>query len=531
MNRLFLIIFTAGVLLNSAIYDISGQSIELPDFVITGIQSVDLPILKKTRPDFIPTLSKEFFTPVYLPEDFSILNFSNPIKKKLDIYHETDYYNGSLKLGGGFYSLPVGEFFFNKNFNYVLFKSEIWGSNEKAYIPNAGYNVSGASAGLDFYFSNRSPFLPGLRISLNSKYFRDEYKFFGSATPTFKRETHNGYASIALLNNFSKRFNYGVDLSGRLFKLTENKLEEKLYSGKTFYELKFSKFGFRVEGFLDRQELKNKLSAGNNYNYYGGKAEFKLKPVNNMNVKFGMNYAREDTNIFFSPFVSVNAKIDEDIYLFGEYSPRSEFKTIHDFIRENKYYNLGIRENVFVEYVSDVKIAVKYEYNKYFEINGGFNYARMNNFIYFDDISKKGAFDLRLADGVKKVSVFLNLLFHLGPAGSFYGDLILQDVRNEDQNVVPYIPAVDLNIVYSYYFDFGLGVKTKLNYNSDSYTTQDNSATLPQYVNAALKFEYELLKDFCLTLSLENIIDRKNFSLRNYQEKPFDIIGGIDYRW
>ena len=49
------------------------QSIELPDFVITGRQNIDIPIAVKKKPDLVSTISKDFLTPQYSPEEFPLL--------------------------------------------------------------------------------------------------------------------------------------------------------------------------------------------------------------------------------------------------------------------------------------------------------------------------------------------------------------------------------------------------------------------------------------------------------------------------
>jgi len=33
------------------------------------------------------------------------------------------------------------------------------------------------------------------------------------------------------------------------------------------------------------------------------------------------------------------------------------------------------------------------------------------------------------------------------------------------------------------------------------------------------------------TVELNNILNKKNYIFEDYQEKPFDIIAGIEYRW
>ena len=59
IRKLFLFIIIGSVII--AQDQNKGQDIELPDFVITGIQSVDIPTMAKRKIDLIPVLSNEFF--------------------------------------------------------------------------------------------------------------------------------------------------------------------------------------------------------------------------------------------------------------------------------------------------------------------------------------------------------------------------------------------------------------------------------------------------------------------------------------
>ena len=63
-NKILIILFTSTWIFffNTESY---SQSIELPDFVITGVQSVSIPTMKKNKSDYVPVISEEFLTPKY----------------------------------------------------------------------------------------------------------------------------------------------------------------------------------------------------------------------------------------------------------------------------------------------------------------------------------------------------------------------------------------------------------------------------------------------------------------------------------
>jgi len=55
-----------------------NQSIELPDFVITGVQNVKIPKKKKKKAELVNILSESFFKPSVSSEALSIAAFSQP---------------------------------------------------------------------------------------------------------------------------------------------------------------------------------------------------------------------------------------------------------------------------------------------------------------------------------------------------------------------------------------------------------------------------------------------------------------------
>ena len=397
----------------------SNQGVELPDFVITGIQNVNVPIMQKKIPELKSTLSEDFFEPSFSPEEFNLGDFSNPIRQKAELEINKQVYDGRLKLGAGRYSLPVGSLSYNKNFTNVLFMSKVWGSNIKEYIDKAGYNNSGILLNSYFFVSNKSKFLPGNVFSLSGKYFRDAYRFFGSSNPDFKRETHTGNADISLSNHSDDIFNYGLDFKGQIYLVNENDFQENLFHGRGFVKTDFSKFGLDASLYFKRQMLSNNISTNSSYNFITASANASFDLKETLFLKGGVVYSNQGGNTFFYPTGAVALRFNDFISLFGEFSPNVEFKTFYDFINENPYFKLGSRDNVFVKHNINLKAALKYQYYKYIEISGGFKFIRTNNFVYFEDDNQQGFFDLHTAGSVNQYVAFLELFFHPGPYGNF----------------------------------------------------------------------------------------------------------------
>ena len=313
------------VLLSTILYaqektENQGQSIELPDFVITGVQSVDIPVQKKPRPELIPTLSKEFFIPTYAPEEFELTDFSKPLRKDAEFYQNKKSNNGMFYVGAGINTVPAGEFYFNTGGENILFSTNFWGTNIKDYESYSDYNISGASLNTDIFVSTISSFLPGLKISVNAEYVRDAFKFYGSLDPAKERERQDGKVSLSFSNTLNKSVIYGFDFSGKLYKLTDIDLQENLAAVKGFVEFALEKIAVGGYAVFQTQSFKNYFPENSN-NFLSVDAFLKIKSTNTLNAKIGITYSKQDSSSFFAPTASVALKLGNNLALFGEFTP------------------------------------------------------------------------------------------------------------------------------------------------------------------------------------------------------------------
>lgn len=511
--------------------DSQSQSIELPDFVITGVQDVDIPVRQKEKPALVTTLSKEFFNPDYKPDEFKISEFSDPIriKNEEDVYGE--HYDGLLNIGAGVHTLPVGEFYFNRSFQHVLFRSKVWGANIGDYVPYADYNESGLSIGTDFYVNSTAKFQPGLRVSFDGGFVRNKYQFYGSSDPSRERETQKAIGSISFINTLGRYFKYGLNFEGNFVEFKNNGLKEDLLKGSGFFEFHFNRFGLGFNGEYVGQSLKNNLTQNDSYTYYQGNGYIDLKPNNTFNIKAGVHYSEQDTNSHFALLASMTFKIDKNVTMMAEYWPDTEFKTVHDMLAQNQFYMPGLIDNIFLENKDKFKVAFKYEYSKYFEVSFGFSSTTSNNYLYFDDPNNDGFFAANTAADVSKSKVFVNTFFHLGPYGRFYGSAAYQTVEFLNDNSVPYEPEIITELTYGYDFPSGFTFQITSVGMLNSYTDAANTNELEDYVNLSVMLGYRVNNNLELYLRLENVLDKENYMFHRYEEKPFDIIGGIKYNW
>ncbi len=526
-NLLIIILFPLIVVAQEASQD---QSIELPEFVITGEQNISIPIMKKDRPDLIPTLSEDFFRPLFTPEQLALAKRSDPIERELNLYRNSRAFNGLLILGVGYRTLPQGELYFNKNLDNFLFRSKLYGSNTTDYVTNSGYNISGIAASMDFYINNQSDFLPGLNIGVAGDFFRDSYKFYGSDNPEYERETQNTFGMISFQSDVSKNINYAIRGKTELLDLKDINFKENLYSGELDLDIKFGKFGIGTSGLYTYQEIEDSSVKSDNY-YYGGNLYAVIEPSDALKFKLGSHYSTVDTAEYIAPYATVSFQFDDNWTISGKYMPNTTFTAYNKFIEENKFLGVNSNDYIFQENNNSTSLILTYQYMKYYEINLGASYANVDNLPYFDDSETAGVFNLRKLKDIERFQAYINLLFHSGPYGYFYGEVKYDRIKLDDGNNVPYYPELSTGLIYGYNVSESFSVKTKLDIFMKNYSSVENRVKLPDYVDWSVYLYYNLFGNLKLTFAVENLLNNENYIYNSYLEKTIDFIGGIQYRW
>ncbi len=527
MKKLFFaFLFISSV----AIAQSEQKSIELPDFVITGKQSVEIPTVLKKKPELISTISEDFLLPQYSPDELPLLISSQPLPAKPSIV-ASDYYEGSVKIGVGNYTYPEGDFRLSKSFGNYIVSANAWGKNIKEYVSYSGYNTSGVSLDNTLFISTKSDFLPGTQIKLNGEYSRESYKFYASAVPNYERKLSSGSGIFSVTNNYNRWIDFGVDFGLNILSFNESDLEEKIVNGDVLFNFKTNGFIIGGKGSYERQILKNNFSGIGDYDFYSVDGFIKTNISNNMILKGGLHYAGNNSDNFISPFASMQYGITEGLTFTVEYNPRIENITYLEMLNKNMYAIPLLTDNVFKKVKADLNAGIKYEHYKFFSISFSGGYSKIDNYFYFTDGLSKGLYNIHITDNVDAFNAKLDLLFNPAELGYFFGNVKYSSVKNDGDMYIPYEPKFSSELIYGYDFNFGLGLKMKFVYLKDIYTNITNTDFLDDYQNLSFGASYKIWENLSLKADFQNILNKTNFVLRGYEEKPFDIIVGAEYRW
>jgi hypothetical protein len=527
--RIILIMLFITALIYSQEDTKKNPTVELPDFVITGTSKISIKKVDKIKPDFVSTISEDFLTPSYSPEEFKIGDFPNPIKSDLSFLNDVNYFKGNIAAGIGLYTIPTVDINYAQPFTNGIIEGRFNGSFTRAYVDNSDKYKTRAGFNL-FYWSNiDGDFLPGTQFNVNGNYGTTSLKFFASDNPTQRRSINYGKIEVAVKNDFNKNFLISLILNDRVANISQEKFNENNLMLKGESLIKFSSFNLGVDVDYYSHIIKN-LSGDKS-----GKDFLLLRPIAGFQFtdlikgSFGWNFSRGAGNTFNAPYASVAIKLDKNLTLFGEFAPTAEFESPGTYLIKNNYLRIDSIGSIYWEKKNAFSAKLKYEYGKYFQIDGGFKYFTTDDYPFFSSSSQAGKFILD-REKIDNISPFLDLLFYLGPNGEFYSSLQYNNAIDQNDNNVPYIPNFQLNASYSYKFSPKVKGSAFINYLSKRFADVDNTVSIGDYMDLGLSLVYTFNTDFDFTAQINNILNYKNYYWYGYKEIPLNVILGINYR-
>ena len=532
MKNIFIIILFSFFLSSAFAQNNKGQNpnVELPDFVITGSDVQTLQKGKKIEPDAIPILNEQFLKPDYSPEDLALRELSDPVRNQFSLTDSLNYFTGKLEAGAGIYILPEVNFSLSSPFDNGLFQITALGMNRRAYVDNSEQYLINSGVNVFYQLENESMLLNGTKFKFHGDYGRTSYKLYAADDPSIKRDLNKGSIALKIENLLEQKLNYTLNFTDDIHSLQDNIYSENFLNFGAMLRVNLSDLSFGFNSTYNVQYLTNDTVNKSTADY------FSIRPLAGYSFNdfikayFGLNYSNFNGQNKVYPYIHLATRIGSKLSLFAEYSPSTVFLGNGYFLDTNPYFHVQNFVNVFYEKKNAFNISAKFDYDKFYEISGGFKYFSSATLPYFESSDLQGRFDVVTAS-VKNYTEYINLLFHSGPYGYFYGSIELNQTKTNDGKILPYNPTWDSYLSYGYNFDVGLNSELTLNYQSKQYTDINNKNSINPFVNLKAKFIYKLEPDFNLTLELNNLLNRKNYLWLDYQEPPLDLIFGLIYRW
>lgn len=507
-----------------------NPNVELPEFVITGSDVVNLQNGKKIEPEVVEIINQQFLKPEFSTEDLNMPELSDPMRNQFSLMDSLNYFTGKLEAGAGLYNLPKVDFYLSNPFENGLLQITASGKNQRAFVDNSEQYYVNGGVNLFYQMESRSALFNGTKFQFHGDYGRKSYKLYAANDPMTKRDVNKGSLSLKIENLLEEKFNYIIGFSDDIHSLQDNIYSENFLRFDGNFRANITEFNFGLNSAYHVQLFRNDIVNKSTKDFFSFKPFIGYGFKSNLKASFGVNYFNFKDQDKIYPYLFLGAKINNRISIFGEYSPQIIFLGNGYFLDANPYFYIQNFVSTFFEKKNSLHMSAKYDYDKYYEINGGLKYFTSPALPYFESSALTGRFNV-MSISAKSYTGYLNLLFHLGPFGYFYGSVELNRTKADNGNIVPYFPGLNSQLIYGYNFDFGLNSELSINYLSKQFTDVQNLSSIDPFINLGVKLVYKISNDFNLTFELNNLLNRKYYRWADYEEKPIDLMFGIIYRW
>jgi hypothetical protein len=515
--------------------------IDLPEFLITGQETIDLPVSSKSIIEednvYVPG------SPMPGRKDAGI---DGEGKVQKDFGGPAGEMNGKVQGGIGNYTSPYMEGWFGKNYDGggVLFHANYASSNGQ--VTDANWQKTGIGIQGDYLSPQTFGMLAGSRLNGGLNFSGQTYRAYGSLVPSQLRTLNDVRLNMGLASRttVSDKLDDALDYSAAL-SWNGTSLNDSLNSSQ-------NDFGVSVSASTRKSDIQLRGSM----EYVLSDVSMQLPPNIETHLPewFDLRLSGEK---FFLPELQATLTVQQFIYrgnlsvpngrfypgaqlryfmndaatVYFSIAPTVERNTLASLVNSDKY--IQNREELRS---SEVPFAFtfgsEYTFSDKIYGNGSLSYSSVRNFPVFIELNSAKVWDVMYLPNVAvtRLAVEGSYTFTRENSATFAGSLNSTQAK-DSSNAVPNIPTFTLSGVYRRSFSNGIVVELFAEYFSKRWKDFAHSSANAGYVDVGGKGEYQLLENLRAVIQMDNILDRQYYVWDGYVERPLFISLGVTYTW
>jgi hypothetical protein len=518
---------------------------DLPEYVITGAASMDLPDAEKQE-GVEPPHEADLANPLDAARDRSTTKILSGERRGL-LSNVIPANNGRIEASSGTYFTSKFGLWYNRLApDYSILGGAQYGVS-KAYIPFT--NRSGGQVNVIGGMTLHGPSEWSERGSVRGElgYGSETYRFYGSPTPDLTRTLSRFHGAVNFESPRELVFNYGLgaglDVTG-IADSSSNVSETLFHFGG---ESNLLVGAFQLDGSVDLTLASVSypgtptlpfldVALTTPRNWY---SNFFVQGALHLYVTQGMlsqKFAR------FYPNVSIGYKVFENTVASASYLGRVQFNTLSDLLDTQPYLSATsiIRQS---DLPLNLVVAIETDWNKTWRSRLAARFQTVKDYPLFTEGTTVVGSSLPGHPGIWTTSYLSTTslacyeadLFAKFDANSYFTlSLEINSSKNSStQRAVPYLPDLRLSGGFSIEVLEGLQVLPTLAYVgkrvTDLYVDAGSQPKL--YGVIGLRAEYAAMKSLSIFADCQNLTDTRYEEWHGYRATPFILTAGIGYRW
>lgn len=514
--------------------------IDIPEFVITGSEKIELNIDSKTENDQDRIFEPSAPTPGERP-----MNVGEALTpKQVKSFTKTPgALNGKVFAGFGFYGTPKFDGWFGQYDPASSFVLNGYYSESQGHVTDAGYWNGGFGVRGTAILPESSSVLPFAQLSGGATYDRDSYRAYASLNPSQIRDLSRIEISGGIGSRYALPYRAlsGVDYSAKLgwtafsatdsFRSSENEFFVSGTASTRFFETAIrGHIEYRASGYSMQ------LPGIRSGQWFVLRAEGRQSIIPEIQVIVALQQYLYRGNLGpasgrFYPSADIRYSLMENAFVYAGFGPGVERNSLSSLIQQNRYVNFSMQ---LIPTDTRINLYAGTEFSPMEELTATFKmtYKHVNNYPTFYDKNSAKVWEVLYLSGIRSTKFDLSAQYRLNQKQSVTAYGSAQTVKQKDSSVVlPHIPKFVIGAAYHHFFDVGLQMEAFAEVNGGRFTDFSNGHTNAGYVSTGVKAEIEMFGQFRAHAELNNLIDQQYFVWNGYKERTVFLLLGISYHW
>ncbi|RPI06241.1 MAG: hypothetical protein EHM64_03600 [Ignavibacteriae bacterium] len=503
---------------------------DLPEYIITGTASVDLPNMEKGTPDDSPVIQKPL---LISPE--KIMRDRETMELEMNggagrFQAASRGYSGFAKAGIGTFFTPQAEVQFGQSFQDYFYSVGGKYFLTKGYAPNTDGSGGGVTLSGGTTLTPAAALVRNAVLQGDLGYRSDSYHFYGSASPNIQRSISDFHLQTALENRSLKLFPYsaGISLQSMGFSdSSESKTETRFDLN---YRTSFPDAGFPLHAAVHLMSATGGLgmmdfSAGiQNYSTGGVLFDGMLHFIWAKGMA-GQHLAR------LCPQLAVSTQLSSQHRIFISYEQSIIPTTLATSMLTNRF--LSAASSVKHQQVAGAgELGVESNWTDDVRSRVAINVKSINNLPLFSDSPRQGIWMLAYGGRATIVTFCAEMVAKLNSNDYFASNILLRSAKDSFLvGKIPYTPELEAWCSITHRFGPQITVSADLKFAGERTTDLAGRTTLPKYAVIGVKSDYTPFEFIKLSAGITNLTDSKFETWRGYREFPLTAHASVQLIW
>ncbi|KAB2922845.1 MAG: hypothetical protein F9K22_10665 [Bacteroidetes bacterium] len=514
--------------------------IDLPEFVITGSERIDLDVATKPADD-----EERLFTPERpTPGLRSFETEGAAARKQTKSFPAVPSpMNGKVFGGFGFYLTPQLDGWLTGSDERSSYLLNGHYSASEGHVRNGGWWRGGFGVKGRTVLPESSRVLPYAQLSGELRYGRESYRPYASAESTQVRDLSSYEVSVGAGSRYALPYRSlsGFDYSGRIgiagFSASDsstNSETDLFLTGTATTRFMAAAFRAQTEYRFTTYDMALPNMKSGQWFVLKGDGQTLLLPSLQLTFALQQFLYRGNTGAASGrlyPQAELRYFLTESATMSVGFVPAVERTTLSSLIRTNRYMRFAaplLPSDVPVHVTAGLEFSPMPELTA----SAKFSYRHIDNEPTFLDTGGAKVWEVRYLSGVRSSRVDLSVSYRFDERQNVTAYLWTSSARQKDSSLVlPYRSAFTAGSVFHRTFDIGVNLEAAAEYvaarPSDFSGVNENAG----YLFASVKGDVALADRFRAYAELHNLLDQHYYIWNGYRERGIYLLAGVSYSW